>query len=330
MICKLFSAVIIGTLLTVGILADSTLGQQPYQQSQYQAPQQQGYPQQNYNQQYGQPAQNQQGYAQPEARQPAVRPMAPVTQSGTRSAATRPAAPQVPFPPLSQAEQDYVNRVLDAWEKYGNNVKTFEAKFTLRTYGSVFDNGQDPKPQVGTLKYGKPDKGYFEVEGTQPEKWICDGMSLFEYDHTKKEMVQHILPPEERGKSIQNGPLPFLFGSTAATLNRRYWIRALPSNSKTQIWLEAYPKFARDAADFYLARMIVNAKDMTPVGIQLLLPNRKTTKSYAFTDVIVNDRNPLKFFQGDPFNPKLPRGWTKVVQDLTSAQATASDQAPRR
>lgn len=299
--------------LVMGVLSDMADAQQPYpagNQAYQQAP-----PNQNQNSAAGQDPYGASQYA---PAQPVVRPMEPVARPAT--------APQAIIPPqfqLTPEQQDYVDRVLIAWERYGDQVKTFEAKFTLRTYGSVFDNGQEPKPQLGILKYEKPDKGYFEITGSQPEKWICDGMSLFQYEFTKKELTQHVLPPEERGQSIQNGPLPFLFGAKAAMLKQRYWIRALPSpeTAKDQIWLQAFSKYPRDAADFSHAEMIVSAKNMHPIGIQLHLPNGKTIKSYAFQDVVINDKNPLNFFKGDPFKPQLPLGWTKVVQNPESAQA---------
>jgi TIGR03009 family protein len=253
------------------------------------------------------------------------------TPFSSRPVQGAPQVPQAPFK-MTPQEQDYVNRVLAAWEKYSDNIKTFEAEFTLRTYGDPFQNTQrDPKtgqqqpvPRLGTLKYEKPDKGYFEVAGDRPKKWICDGTSLYEYSFVKKELVQHVLPPEERGQAILNGPLPFIFGAKAATLKQRYWIRALPSPSRDQIWLQAFPKYGIDASNFCRAEMIVSAKDMHPIGIQMLQPNRKTQESYAFSNIVVNKKKSFVdnlVGRNGPFYPELPRGWTKLVKQPETAQS---------
>lgn len=328
---------VILSLVAVGVLVLTNLaqGQQPYRYPQSQPTLKQNN-QQKYNSQqnHNRMNQNPQQYRQPTNqlrptynRQPAaVRPTGPRIQSLQNR---RPPVPRATFQ-LTAKEQDYVNRILNAWERYGDRVNTFETKFTLRVYGSVFNQGKPPVPQLGTIKYKKPDKGFFEVTGARPEKWICDGTSLFEYSHTKKEVTQHILPPEERGKAIQNGPLPFLFGAKSKELKQRYWIRALPSKSKDQIWLQAFPKHARDAAEFTHTEMIISAKDMSPIGIMMHKPNGKETHSYVFQNIIVNDRNPLNFFKGDPFKPRLPSGWRKVVDNMAGGKCSTTWLPPSR
>ena len=270
------------------------------------------------------------GYRRPVTRPPANQPNnMGYRYNNTKPVAARPNVPRAPFT-MAPAEQDYVNRVLAAWEKYSDNIKTFEADFTLRTYGSVFQNtqkNQPPAPKMGKLKYEKPDKGYFEITGE--DLWICDGDSLFEYDYLKKEVVQHALPPEERGKTIQNGPLPFVFGAKAAMLKQRYWIRALPSNNRDQIWMQAFPKYARDAAEFTHVEMIISAKDIHPIGIQMHLPNGKTTQTYVFQNVNVNKKKSFMdgLFGKGPFDAKVPSGWTKVKPQQVQA---GTGRAPQR
>ena len=115
--------------------------------------------------------------------------------------------------------------------------------------------------------------------------------------------------------------LPFLFGASAEKLKRRYWIRAVapPPGVQNQIWLEAYPRYQQDAADFQRADIVLDAKNVLPLGIQLHLPNGETRTSYSFYGMIVNDPNPLRFLEGDPFSPRAPLGWTRVVKEPPAA-----------
>ena len=65
-----------------------------------------------------------------------------------------------------------------------------------------------------------------------------DGKSIIEYNHVKKTMTVHKLPPELQGKAIADCPLPFLFGSTADSLKRRYFIHVItpPDNRHRFGW----------------------------------------------------------------------------------------------
>ena len=38
----------------------------------------------------------------------------------------------------------------------------------------------------------------------------------------------------------------------------------------------------------------------------------------------------LNLFERNPFKPKLPRGWTRVVEDVPTAQASSPSTAVRR
>jgi len=235
--------------------------------------------------------------------------------------AAQPPQPRAPFT-LTAQQEGYLDQVLKAWERQSDRVKTFECKFTRWEYDPVFRDPGNPqhdpnKPKYvdqGKIKYAAPDKGSFEIEGARAEKWVCDGEWIHEFDHTKKQVTQHQLPPELRGKAIAEGPLPFLFGAEAAKLKQRYFLRVIqpPVGRKGEIWLEAYPKFAQDSANFSRAEVILTVRTMKLFGMDIYLPNGRNHTAYQFYDVVVND--PLRFFKGDPFRVLTPRGWRKVVK----------------
>ena len=167
------------------------------------------------------------------------------------------------------------------------------------------------------MKYKKPDKGLFRIDGQRPEQWVCDGMSIYQYDYQKKQLIEHKLPPEKQGQAIEDGPLPFLFGASAEKLKRRYWIRAVPPppGVKDQIWLEAYPRYQQDAADFQRADVILGTKDVLPLGIQLHLPNGKSRTSYSFQGMDVNDAESVAYPRRRPLQSQGPLGMDPVRRE---------------
>ena len=166
-----------------------------------------------------------------------------------------------------------------------------------------------------------PDGKPAAIEDDRADHWICDGKSVFQYIPKQKKLVEHKLPPEMQGKSIVDGPLPFLFGAEAKKLRQRYFLRLVttPPGRKDEVWLEAYPRFQGDAANYRSAILALSVPDMTPKALQIVLPNGKSRTSYEFYDIVLND--PLRFFQGSPFQAFTPRGWQKIVEDAPTAQA---------
>jgi TIGR03009 family protein len=253
----------------------------------------------------------------------------------------QPAQPPPPPFTLTAQEEAQLDRVLKAWEQKSKDIKTFDCSFKRWEYDPVFavakpnaDPNAPANVDLGILKYGAPDKGVFRVmykdspdgkpvpiEEDRADHWICDGKSVYQYIPKQKKLVEHKLPPEMQGKAIVDGPLPFLFGADAQKLRQRYFLRVIPPppNIKNVVCLEAYPRFQQDAANFRMATLMLTDPAMTPRGLQIFQPNGKSRTSYEFYDIVPND--PLKFFQGNPFQAYTPRGWEKVDDPTTQQQA---------
>jgi TIGR03009 family protein len=263
--------------------------------------------------------------------------------------------PRAPF--VLTPEQMYqIDQVLAAWERRNQEVKSFECGFWRFEYDYIFTQrpGQPRKLRdYGILKYAAPDKGLYKIEGersaeeTAPgagtwkksaeprdEQWICDGKSIFQYNCKEKRRIEHPLPPELQGKAISDGPLPFVFGTEAQKLKERYWIRInTPPDVRGEIWLEAYPRHQKEAANFYKLDVILKTNGLLPDAIQITEPNRKDRKVYKFEDVVINRR--LRFLESDWFRAPLPLGWRAEVDPPQGpAQAGYQRQAggtpPRR
>ena len=86
--------------------------------------------------------------------------------------------------------------------------------------------------------------------------------------------MDHSGSPEMQGKSITDGPLPFVFGAKADILRKRYYMRIItpPSMAGEQIWLEAFPRMQKDAANFAWVEIILTKNDKLPVAIQIYNP----------------------------------------------------------
>ena len=210
---------------------------------------------------------------------------------------TTPQAP--PWWPQSDAHQKYVSDVLNFWEQSSSNITHYQCKFSRWEYDPVWGPKPDPKtgkrPAVrisyGEIKYAKPDKGLFKVnkvthytaaanpadeaqflpkEGETGEHWVCDGKSIFQFDHENKKLIEHQLPPDMQGKAIVDGPLPFLFGAEARKIQERYWVGVFtPKDVKGQYWLEAWPKYREDAKNYKKVEIIIDEKDFLPMALQI-------------------------------------------------------------
>lgn len=232
---------------------------------------------------------------------------------------------------LSPQEEAQVDQALAQWERRNQQIKTFDSQFKRWSYDVVFADPQKPlQPkfvEIGTLKYAAPDKGLFRldkeerdgkelpIDNARAEHWVCDGRSVYEYNPAKKQVIEHKLPPELRGKAIANSPLPFLFGAEAKNLKQRYFIRLVtPQDVQGQTWFEAYPRFQGDAANFHRAIFIITTQGMLPYALRIEQPNGKNHMVYQFFDVTVNDK--WRMFQGDPFRPFTPFGWQFVPDNV--------------
>lgn len=282
-----------------------------------------------------------------------------VTGSKAGNGVARPAGPAMPLQqniapkqpawyPLEPAVQEWVDQVLLAWEKTSDQIVTFKCTFKRWEHDPVFGPKDPNLPFTygeGLIQYAKPDKGLFKVEkllkyspplklGEEPqwleqigEHWVCDGRSIYEFDVRGKRLLQKILPKEMQGKAIADGPLPFLFGAKVATLKARYWIGPMqpPKESTGEYWLEAVPKFRQDAANFQKVSIILDEKDFLPKALDVFAPNydaklNRAHTEYAFENRETNGNSLIPgFFKRDFFEPKVPSGWKRVVEDMNVA-----------
>ncbi len=195
-------------------------------------------------------------------------------------------------PPFQLTPQDQValDNMLAKWEKKNDSIKLFMCSFHRWEYDPAFTNDpKQPKAEAdGEVKYAAPDKGLFhdteawdwtqtqqgawqKTKAEQGMYWTCDGKSTYEVDAKRKIITETPLPPQLQGVAISNGPLPFVFGAKAATMKERYYMRII-EEKENQILLQAFPKWQKDAGNFSRVELILDAKELVPVAIQIFNP----------------------------------------------------------
>lgn len=204
----------------------------------------------------------------------------------------------------------------------------------------------------GMIKYEQPDKGLFQVNvikhyvppkddkpaGYEPrpaevnDHWVCDGESIFEFDVPAKQLKVWPLPPEQKGQAITNGPLPFLFGANKEEIKSRFYLRVAPNqgNAQDEYWLEAWPKRTTDAAEYRFISILIDQKEFLPFAIEVYdrnfnpEPKQGEKPNFSRTVYKFNDRktyeeggltaNLQQMFKRSFYQPQLPAGWQRVVQ----------------
>jgi TIGR03009 family protein len=296
-----------------------------------------------------------------------INPSATAQQSAVPpQAAQQPAAVQpAPLQPppgfqLNALQQTALDTVLSKWQIDSGRITTFKCSFERLEYDVAFGPARDIplNKNKGELSFGKPDKGSFriteintwqakpvppggpptaQIQGDwvlQPnavgEHWVCDGTSIFEYRHDKKQLVQRPIPPQLQGKAIADGPLPFLFGAQPQKLKSRYWMRQgqPPNNDPNQIWITAVPIYQAQAADFKQVDVILDINQMLPTHMQVHLPNG-SRHVYVFDVANASINNPIARIQNWLELPRLPAGWKRIVEQMPVAQAAQPVPPPR-
>jgi hypothetical protein len=109
-----------------------------------------------------------------------------------------------------------------------------------------------------------------------------------------------------------------------------------PPNVQNEVWLEAYPKLQRDAANYYKVEVILQivgpARTLFPYAIQIYAPNGKDRTVYQLQEPVINPRRPLKdLFGPDWTKPSIDRGWTKRTETPEApANQAGANAAPQQ
>lgn len=287
----------------------------------------------------------------PKAKQPAATSQQTQTPRATQPQPAAPAqqpaanAGQLERPPADMLRVEKLSpeleQILKDWETSSAKIQQLRGEHTKITYDYTWDV---EKKATGTFYYQAPDKGSFVVEGIVPQKsdvskktnaqkkpftlkpesserWVCDGVNILQIDDTAKTYAKFPIPPEQQGKNIIEGPLPFLFGMKAAQAKQRYFLQLDPklTNDK-QICLQVQPRRREDAANWAQATVLIMRDTFLPKAVKLIDPTGKMETVYIFENL---DQKKPVIIVNNPLTPNL-RGYKQIVPNA-AATAPAAD-----
>ncbi|MCP4787611.1 MAG: hypothetical protein GY903_12870 [Fuerstiella sp.] len=252
--------------------------------------------------------------------------------------------------PQNPASQQKITRevwqLLDAWAKRSAEITKLEGKHERHVYDNTFEV---EKVSNGKFWYEAPDKGRIDVfpikitaamiaarnkpdarvernENGKPfalksddeQRWLCDGVKIYDIDDPKKTARVVHLPPDLRGQNIMNSPLPFLFGLPPEKAVQRFHMELLQDFRPEHdvVKLSAKPKLRQDADNWKEAQIFLNTKSYLPDAVKLLDPAETKQTVYTFRDMTVNKKGP--FFGlvpgQNPWDPKIRGYQIHVIQ----------------
>jgi TIGR03009 family protein len=229
-----------------------------------------------------------------------------------------------------------LENVLKLWEERSSKIEKLQGEFYKISYNGVF---LTEKHSVGKFYYESPDKGFYNVEGKKTglkgqegwkaepgpdERWLCDGKIIYAIKDSDKSYEKHEIPPQQRGKNIMDGPLPFLFGMKAEEAKKRYTLR-LVKQEKGTIWIEAIPRRPQDAANWKKATVIIDAKTFLPKAVRLEEPGEKASTVHNFGNLTQPGKGGIlrSLFPHDPLKLDIPKNYRLVISNQSAEAESA-------
>lgn len=226
--------------------------------------------------------------------------------------------------------------LLKKWEAESAKVRRLQGEHLRWEYDYTFNI---VKRNSGVFYYEQPDKGridlkptevngvetkkhwqsrqtvQFKVQSGAAERWYCDGQLVTQIDDQQKTATRMVIPPQNQGEHIIDGPLPFLFGMPADKALRRYRMEIIgwekdDSDKPIKVTLQVEPKLRSDAANYQLATIILDLRTYLPAAVRMIDPAGTKETVYSFLALKVNAKaGILPAFLGggekDPFKPNL-------------------------
>lgn len=230
----------------------------------------------------------------------------------------------------SEDELKQLDQFLERWEEFGRNVKRVSCDVHMREFDGVLQrNSKIPVAHTwGLFRFITPNQFLYHIKGEfvyteeKPEgewkegqnEWmiVLNSKEFQQYDYKNKKVVVYPVVSEEQDMDLtmDNGQFPLFFVAKADVLKNRFYMRVVTpaSKQKTQVWIEAFPRYARDAQQFQSITVILSLKDLQPTYMRKIGVNGKSKTDLTFENVQVNKG--LWKIEGS-----VGPGWTKEVRE---------------
>lgn len=243
-----------------------------------------------------------------------------------RAATTAPAQKTAPSP----IDPRRMNEVLDRWAAKARQTTSLSARFDRLDVDGVW---KEETRYQGMARLKSPDKVYLNFDkvlksGNKPEpneRIVCSGTDIYQFLPDTKQVHYYPLPPEERKRMTEEGPLPFLFHFDAAKARAEYDMSIRMEDEKHYV-IQIKPLKPANRDSFAAAYVWLDKVELRPAQIRLFdAANPKNYKTYRFTEVQVNVSVPDSWFNGRAQWDQLRKAdpnWKVVMHD---AQGQALD-----
>ncbi|GIW87295.1 MAG: hypothetical protein KatS3mg108_1619 [Isosphaeraceae bacterium] len=217
--------------------------------------------------------------------------------------------------------------LLKAWEQVSRSHETLYAQFTRTDRSPAL---VEPKVYEGQALLRKPNLAcldFQEVLKDRPkpafsQRIVCSGSQVYQFLGPTKQVFVYPLAEDERRRSIEEGPLPFIFNMRVEKALQRYNWRLLEErpaqgSRPASYIVEIIPLEAIDREEFSKALVMLNQETFLPEALQLFHPNGKDTKTFIFKKVERNGQgNPasnLANYDGEAMTKKFQEYGYKVI-----------------
>ena len=224
--------------------------------------------------------------------------------------------------PTTGILEDRVDTLLREWSARTGKVKSLYAEFTRVTFDKVW---QQTTKDDGSARYLHPNKARLDVTGERAESYVLTGAGeIWEYKPPIKQITIYQLPPDMvQQDNIQDGPLPFLFGTEPAKAKARYFLKIV-EETDAMVHLLINPKLQEDQQNFTSAQLWLSKETFLPNKLMFLEPNGNEV-SYEFKGVWTN----IEINTADFVPQTLPAPW-RVIRKQVADKDDAADGKLRR
>lgn len=246
-------------------------------------------------------------------------------------------------------------QLLKDWEVASAKIKKLEGEHRRWEYDYVFNV---VKLNSGVFYYESPDKGRIDLKPDtrqagsvedkrhwetgqlvqfkrQPgpaERWYCDGQLITQVNDQDRTATRMVIPKQNQGVNIIDGPLPFLFGMPAAKAIQRYDLELKKlDKANGKAILKAIPLWPADAANYQLAEIILDTNKYLPEAVRLIDPAGTKETVFTFGKLEKNKGNFVQqWFNGDPFKFDDKRYKIVIKAPIEERAEQSHDKADQR
>ena len=250
---------------------------------------------------------------------------------------------QPPKPVDDPVARRKMEELLVRWEEQSKTVTSLVVQYTRTDFSKDF--GATTQFQ-GQARLKSPDFVYLDFNevidgkptGVFSERIVCDGKNVYQFLGPPKQIFVYPQEKDAQIRSLNQGPLPFLFNMSVAKAKARYDM-VLDEERKDYYLIKIIPKLAIDREEYSQAlvklRKLPNGR-FQPEAIRTWTPDGNDTKTFAFGKDSLKENAPIanSWYDGKTMmneltalrNPKDEKDrWVVVVNPRPGGKPQAPD-----